>query len=169
MQTCMNPPPQNMPCITITVDGVDKLLRCLNLNKAQGPDEISPRVLKELQTKIVPIPIFRLSLETRIVPVDWKNADIAPLFKKSNNLIQQLQTDIHHLYKSMELITVSNWMTYFDEHNILSPYNMVLGLKVVAKLSLRSVCQPRQWTTDRHHCDWFFKGLRQSWPSQYTN
>jgi len=34
-----------MPPITITVQGVDKLLTGLNPNKAQGPDEISPRLL----------------------------------------------------------------------------------------------------------------------------
>ena len=41
-----------MPSITITVQGVDKLLTGLNPNKAQGPDEISPRLLKELHTEI---------------------------------------------------------------------------------------------------------------------
>ena len=44
-----------MPPITITVQGVDKLLTGLNPNKAQGPDEISPRLLKELHTEIAPI------------------------------------------------------------------------------------------------------------------
>jgi len=41
-----------MPPITITVQGVNKLLTGLNPNKAQGPDEISPRLLKELHTEI---------------------------------------------------------------------------------------------------------------------
>jgi len=35
-----------MPPITITVQRVDKLLTGLNPNKAQGLDEISPRLLK---------------------------------------------------------------------------------------------------------------------------
>jgi len=39
-----------MPPITITVQGVDKLLTGLNPNKAQGPDEISPWLLKEIHT-----------------------------------------------------------------------------------------------------------------------
>ena len=61
-----------MPPITITVQGVDKLLTGLNSNKTQGPDEISPRLLKELHTEIAPILtiIFQRSLDTGIVPKD---------------------------------------------------------------------------------------------------
>jgi hypothetical protein len=75
-----------MPHITITVEGVDKLLSDLNPSKAQGPDQITPRVLKELHSEIAPIlaHIFRLSLETGIVPDDWKNATIAPVYKKGH-------------------------------------------------------------------------------------
>jgi len=59
-----------MPPITITVQGVDKLLTGLNPQKAQGPDEILPRLLKELHTEIAPILtiIFQRSLDTGIVP-----------------------------------------------------------------------------------------------------
>jgi hypothetical protein len=38
--------------ITITCEGIAKLLLNLNPNKAAGPDEIKPRVLKELATEI---------------------------------------------------------------------------------------------------------------------
>jgi hypothetical protein len=41
-----------MPDITITCEGIAKLLLSLNPNKAAGPDEIKPRVLKELATEI---------------------------------------------------------------------------------------------------------------------
>jgi hypothetical protein len=34
--------------INITLNGVTKLLRDLNPNKASGPDELTPRILKEL-------------------------------------------------------------------------------------------------------------------------
>jgi len=73
-----------MPPITTTVQGVDKLLTGLNPNKAQGPDEISPRLLKELHTEIAPILtiIFQRSLDTGIVPKDWKHAIITPALKR---------------------------------------------------------------------------------------
>jgi hypothetical protein len=41
--------------INITENGVHKLLKNLNPNKAAGPDNITPRVLKELATHIAPI------------------------------------------------------------------------------------------------------------------
>ena len=44
-----------MPEITITNKGVEGLLKDLNPNKASGPDEISPRLLKELHHEIAPI------------------------------------------------------------------------------------------------------------------
>jgi len=47
-----------MPPITFTVQEVDKLLKGLNPNKAQGPDKISPRLPKELHTEILTI-IFK--------------------------------------------------------------------------------------------------------------
>ena len=37
-----------MPEISITVKGTENLLKSLNTNKASGPDEISPKLLKEL-------------------------------------------------------------------------------------------------------------------------
>jgi len=61
-----------MPPITITVQGVDKILTGLNPNKAQGVDEISHRLLKELHTEIAPILtiICQRLLDTGIVPKD---------------------------------------------------------------------------------------------------
>ncbi len=43
-----------MDNINITLPGVEKLLKDLNSNKASGPDEISPRLMKELHHEIAP-------------------------------------------------------------------------------------------------------------------
>jgi hypothetical protein len=43
-----------MPEITITENGVEKLLQNLNPNKACGPDELAPRLLKELAHDLTP-------------------------------------------------------------------------------------------------------------------
>ena len=74
---------QTMPDITITCEGIAKLLLSLNPNKAAGPDEIKPRVLKELATEIAPILtiIFQISLESGVVPSDWKTGRVAPVYK----------------------------------------------------------------------------------------
>jgi hypothetical protein len=44
----------NMKSFDITCNGITKLLKQLNPYKAPGPDNISPRILKELATDICP-------------------------------------------------------------------------------------------------------------------
>ena len=40
--------------INITLNGVTKLIKDLNPNKASGPDELTPSILKELHEEIAP-------------------------------------------------------------------------------------------------------------------
>jgi hypothetical protein len=56
--------------INITVSGVEKPLSKLNPTKAAGPDNITPRVLKELAPFIAPIltVIFKISYESGPIP-----------------------------------------------------------------------------------------------------
>ena len=88
-----------MPPITITVEGVDKLWTGANPNKSQGPDEISPRLLKELHTEIATILtiIFQRSLDTGIVSKVWKHAIITSAFKKGQGQ-NQVFTDQYHTH-----------------------------------------------------------------------
>ena len=44
-----------MSNIHVTEEGVKKLLQGLNTSKACGPDEISPKILKELSHELTPI------------------------------------------------------------------------------------------------------------------
>jgi hypothetical protein len=72
---------QTAPEINIACAGVLKLLQKLNRNKAVGPDNIRPKILKELAPEIAPILtiIFRKSLETGEVPPDWRLANVNPV------------------------------------------------------------------------------------------
>ena len=56
----------------------------LKINKAPGPDQIHPRILKEMSSVIAPIltMIYCKSYKTGELPDVWKLANITPVFKK---------------------------------------------------------------------------------------
>ena len=70
--------------INITLNGITKLLKDLKPSKSPGPDNLGPRLLKELAEDIAPLllMIFRKSLATGEVPDDWRTANVTPAFKK---------------------------------------------------------------------------------------
>ena len=70
--------------ITVDPNGVLKLLNNLKIHKASGPDVLSARVLKECSSEITPILalIYNDSLAQGTVPDDWRQANVAPIFKK---------------------------------------------------------------------------------------
>ena len=75
---------QTMKPFNITTNGIRKLLKNLNPYKAQGPDNLSPRILKELADEISPLLqlIYTKSLDTGEVPADWRTANVSPVYKK---------------------------------------------------------------------------------------
>ena len=111
-----HPPMSPMSAITITVQGVEQLLTGHNPNKAQGPDRISPRLLKEHHTEIAPILkiIFQRSLDTGIVPSIKKRSKSKPSYYRPILLKCITSKLIVH-------ISVSNMMDHFDTHNIFCP------------------------------------------------
>ena len=83
MPTLTEPPSPTMPEIVATQDGVKKLLLDLKENKASGPDYIPSRILKvaaESVSYCLQL-LFTASLQTGIVPSDWKQVNITPVFK----------------------------------------------------------------------------------------
>ena len=74
------------PQITVTQNGVYKLLHGLNQHKATGPDEISTKFLKEMAAPVTPALtlIFQASLNQGQTPEDWKLAKVSPIFKKGD-------------------------------------------------------------------------------------
>jgi len=75
-----------MESVTITVHGIMKLLQGLNPHKAQGPDNIPPRLLKEFAFELAPALtlLFQASLKQGTAPDDWKQALVTPVFKKGD-------------------------------------------------------------------------------------
>ena len=69
--------------IIITVGEVKRLLKELDPHKAAGPDKIATFVLKECADQLaIPLTfIFQKSLLTGEVPIEWRIADVIPIFK----------------------------------------------------------------------------------------
>ena len=54
--------------------------------QALGPDELHPRVLKELASELGPVfaHLFQQSIDTGEIPREWSLAIICPLFKRGD-------------------------------------------------------------------------------------
>ncbi|CAM5172867.1 unnamed protein product [Eretmochelys imbricata] len=69
---------------SVEIEVVRDYLEKLDVHKSMGPDELHPRVLKELAAVIAePLAItFENSWRMGEVPDDWKKANVVPIFKK---------------------------------------------------------------------------------------
>ncbi|KAG6925345.1 hypothetical protein G0U57_014702, partial [Chelydra serpentina] len=68
--------------VDITISEVEAKLEQLNGSKSGGPDNLHPRILKELAHEIAS-PLakkFNESLNSGVVPFDWRIANIVPIF-----------------------------------------------------------------------------------------
>ena len=77
--------------------GVLKLMHGLNPHKAEGPDHIPTRFLEGFAAELLPAMtlIFQASLQQGKVPDDWKQANVAPIFKKETVALQQIIGPFH--------------------------------------------------------------------------
>ena len=73
-----------MPVIEKGRDGVLKLLKRINPNKASGPDMIPARILKDLAEEFASFltEIFQRSLTDGEVPMDWLSANVTAILKR---------------------------------------------------------------------------------------
>ena len=69
-----------------TEDEVLELLLALDTNKANGPDNISAKMLKSTATSIAPVltKLLNLSITTGRIPGAWKTSSVVPIPKNGN-------------------------------------------------------------------------------------
>ena len=113
--------------IIIHEQGIEKLLQGLNPNKACGIDEISPRILKLASHEIAPIltKIFQASLDTGILPDDWRKANISPIYKKGDRARAENYRPVSLTCiccKLLEHVLHSQVMKHLDEYNVLTKF-----------------------------------------------
>ena len=121
-----------MPEISISENGLLKLLKNLKPGKAAGPDGLKPLLLKELGEEIVPILkiIYERSLQTGKLPADWTKANVMPVFKKGDKSLASNYRPISPtciLCKVLEHILASNIVKHFDEQGLM--YDLQHGFR----------------------------------------
>ena len=114
----------DMPNFTINNAGISHLINKLDPNKASGPDQIPAKFLILFNEEVTPILKinFQQSIDTSHVPSQWKEANIAPIFKKGDRSdpINYRPVSLTSICcKMLEHIIVSNMMDFLDSKNIL--------------------------------------------------
>ena len=108
-----------MKPIKIDTPGIKKLLSNLDPNKANGPDNIPGKFLKTCASEMADIYsiLFQVSLDQGVVPADWKNANVVPLFKKGDRSLPENYRPISLTSlscKVLEHVVFSNFMAQFE-------------------------------------------------------
>ena len=121
-----------MESISVSLNGIVKLLKDLNPHKAAGPDQIKPLALQRLRDVIAPIlqVIFQRSLDTGRVPKDRSTGFVCPLFKKGDTSLASNYRPISLtsiLCKVLEHIVATNVVSHMDKNNLL--YDLQYGFR----------------------------------------
>jgi len=111
--------------LIVRKEGVLKLLLNINIHKASGPDQIPNILLKELANEIAPAltELYNQTLKDGDIPVDWRRANVAPIFKKGDrhNAANYRPVSLTCVCsKLMEHIVVKHIVTHLDKHGILT-------------------------------------------------
>ena len=121
-----------IPSLTMTSPGIQKLLNNINPHKASGPDNISGRILKDLQNLTAPILtiIFQKSLQTGCIPSDWKHANVAPVYKKGEkyNAVNYRRISLTCIScKIMEHVITKHIFSHLENNSLL--YDLQHGFR----------------------------------------
>jgi hypothetical protein len=111
--------------IEITEKEVEDIIKGIDTNKAYGPDNISPRLIKEAGpgiTRILTI-FFNKSLQLAKFPLMWKRANVLPIFKKAEDFITTNYRPVSLLSilaKFFEKIVFKHLFNNFRDHFLIS-------------------------------------------------
>ena len=111
--------------IDITLDDVLDQLSVLDTTKSYGPDGLSPRFLKEGGKAIAEVlkSLFKISLQNKMFPSLWKQANITPIHKKEskNNVNNYRPVSIlSTVAKLFERIVFKHMYNHFRDNHLIS-------------------------------------------------
>jgi hypothetical protein len=141
--------------LTISCDGIEKLLRNIKSSKASGPDLIPCRFLKELASELAPIltALFQQSLREGALPSDWKNANVAPVFKKGSRNLPENYRPVSLICvccKILEHVISSHIRQHLDDHNILTSLQHGFRKKISCETQLLVTLQDLLYYRDKN-------------------
>jgi hypothetical protein len=111
--------------IQSTAEEISKILRSLDTGKANGPDGISNKMLKETEPAIAsPLSdLINKSFEMAKVPKVWKGANVCPIFKKQDKATVSNYRPISLLScvgKVQERVVFRHLYSYLQNNNLLT-------------------------------------------------
>ena len=140
---------QKLPDVVVTEDIVLEKLSKLDVRKAQGPDSISPWILKYCREALCqPLTtIYQQSLESGNLPKDWTDANVTPIFKKGqqNSACNYRPISLtSHVCKMLESILRDKISVFLTQHNVITTHQhgFIQGRSCLSNL-LRSL---EDWT-----------------------
>ena len=111
--------------LVVTPELVAKKIKAMKDNKSPGVDWIPPKLLMETVEQIsIPLArVFNLSLKEGVVPFEWKEANIIPLFKKgsrnkSENYRPVSLTSV--ICKLLERLIKDHMVDFLVKHKLLN-------------------------------------------------
>ena len=113
-----------LTAVEIKLEDVLKRLSTLREDKSAGSDDMSPRLLKNISMEIAhPLTvIFNLSLQEGSVPLDWRTANITPIYKKGpKNLAENYRpvSLTSQLSKILEALLRDEMVKHLDKHKLI--------------------------------------------------
>jgi hypothetical protein len=127
--------------ITVKDQDVADILSTINVNKAYGPDNLSPRLIKEAGNTIVKVLVrlFNLSLTKGVFPSLWKKANVLPIYKKAEQFFTINYRPISLLCilaKVFEKVVFKHLFNYFRDNFMISIWQsgFLPGVSTVTQL-----------------------------------
>ena len=115
-----------MDPIIISPDGVLNIINGLKLSSATGIDEINSKFLKATNqySSVILAHIFQHSLETSLIPDDWKIGKVIPLHKSGNKHVPINYRPISLTSvpcKVFEHVIYTHLVNYLESNSFFSP------------------------------------------------
>ena len=112
--------------LVVTPEVVASKINNMKENKSPGVDGISPNILKEtLEQNSTPLAqVFNISLQEGIVPLEWKEANVIPLFKKGprNMSVNDRPVSLTSVIcKLLETGIRDHMMDFLIKQNLINP------------------------------------------------